>query len=81
MLWGPQAAEAVAGSDCGAPAYWRRVVSEGFRPAMNLRGRAGWITRGRSGHPVTVHDGLPFLGQSLRMAMAQPIHVIEQDEA
>jgi len=56
LLWGPQAAEAVPGSDCGAPAYWRRVVSEGFRPAMNLRGRAGWITRGPSGHPVTVHD-------------------------
>jgi len=36
--------------------YWKRVVGEGFRPAVNLGGRPGWVTHGGSGFPVTVHE-------------------------
>ena len=56
ILWFREAADAIGGGDCGAPAYWRRVVGEAFRPASNLGGRAGWIVHGTFGCPITVHD-------------------------
>ena len=56
ILWANEAAQAIGGSDCGAPAYWRRVVGDAFRPAVNLNGRAGWVTHGPFGCPITVHD-------------------------
>jgi len=56
ILWATEAVQAIGGSDCGAPAYWRRVVGDAFRPAVNLNGRAGWVTHGAFGCPITVHD-------------------------
>ncbi len=56
ILWATEAAQAIGGSDCGAPAYWRRVVGDAFQPAVNLNGRAGWVTHGAFGSPITVHD-------------------------
>jgi hypothetical protein len=56
VLWSTKAVRAIGGGDFGAPAYWRRVVGETFRPAMNLNGRAGWVSHGAFGCPITVHD-------------------------
>lgn len=56
ILWSKEAVAVIGGGDCGAGAYWRRVVGEGFRPAVNLGGRPGWVTRGSFGCPITVHD-------------------------
>lgn len=56
VLWADGASKAIRGGDCGASAYWRRVVTESFRPAVNLNGLAGWVSHGDFGCPITLHD-------------------------